>query len=45
MWLGNLTHQCEYQALANWALECQSADRLLPLPTVLQVCEFDRFVS
>jgi len=43
VWLGNIRHLCQYQALVDWALQSKVAGRLLPLPEEFAGCRFDPF--
>ena len=43
IWLGNIRHLYQYQALVDWAFDSKVAGRLLPLPEEFADCRFDPF--
>jgi hypothetical protein len=43
VWLGNIRHVQQYQALLEWASQSKGAGGLVPLPTELGGCRFDPF--
>ena len=43
IWLGNITHEHEYDALAEWALECVANEKIQPLPESLKKRRMDRW--
>jgi len=43
VWLGNIRHLYQYQALVDWAFQSKVAGRLLPLPEEFGDCRFDPF--
>ena len=44
VWLGNINHFEQYEALVNWASESRNAGTLLPLPTEFETLRFDPFL-
>ena len=45
VWLGNIGHMHQYQALVDWASQSKAAGILLPLPEELATSRFDPFRS
>ena len=43
VWLGNIRHQWQYDALLDWASESKAAEVLLPLPREFDELRFDPF--
>lgn len=43
MWLGNVRHSWQYEALLDWASRSKAADALLPLPSEFEQLRFDPF--
>jgi hypothetical protein len=43
VWLGNIEHMHQYQALVDWASQSKTAGILLPLPEELATSRFDPF--
>ena len=43
VWLGGLDRHEQYKALADWASDCASAGRVVPLPASLARFRMDRF--
>jgi hypothetical protein len=43
VWLGNIEHMHQYQALVDWASQSKAAGILLPLPGELATSRFDPF--
>jgi cobaltochelatase CobN len=43
VWLGNVRHPWQYEALLDWAARSKVAETLLPLPAVFEQLRFDPF--
>jgi cobaltochelatase CobN len=43
LWLGNIRHAEQYQALVDWASASSAAGELLPLPEMFAASRFDPF--
>ena len=43
VWLGNIGHMDQYQALVDWASQSKVAGMLLPLPDLLATSRFNPF--
>jgi len=44
-WFGGLSENLQYEALIQWATECQVTGTLLPTPSILEGNRFQRFTS
>jgi hypothetical protein len=42
-WFGGIRDEGIYRSLYEWARMCKEADKLLPIPTVMEEFRFDRF--
>ena len=43
VWLGQIGDRVQYLGLLDWATQSKDAGKLLPLPTDLEACRFNRF--